>query len=1471
MRARVRDRPVDRERPGRGWHWVLTVTLVAVGSAWLAVAGGAWLRALAGIAGGEGVVPVLFVGLAVDHDADGVIDHLIEQVRRLEDGEYDLDLPTDRDDSVGQLATELGELAERLARRTERDPSFDDARRELYTITSDPELDDAEKLSRVLELGCDRLDVDCGLVSEIDPETDRYEVAWATGEDTLEVGTATDLSTTFCRKTITSDGILGIFDATREGWDDDPGCRERGVHCYIGGKIEVGGELHGTVCFFDSEPRAEPFSDAERTVVDLLARWISSAFERDEFDRQLRRKNRAVDAAPVGVTIATVEDDETRIEYVNRAFEELTGYEADEIRGRSYRFLRDGDTAPEHVAELRAAVETGDSTSVELRNYREDGEAYWNRVSIAPIDGGDPDTTQFVGFHQDITERKERERELERYRELVNAMRDSACIYDADGRFEVVGQALANFYGTTPEDLEGERSHLVERIREDADGDPYQELIDGQRDELRGEYESTYPEAGHAVVEYRMTRLTVDGEFGGVVAVARDVTERKERERQFRAIVENTIDPIYIKDREGNYQFVNEASTEFFGLARQEILGKDDGDLFDAASAASIREDDRTVLETGDSIVTERSVDVDGQEAVFLDNKYPFRDEDGEIVGTIGISRDITDRKENERELERYREFTDGILDTIDDVFYVLDRAGNLTRWNESLADVTGYDDAEMASMHAIDFFAEADRPDIEAAIDEVSETGRTRVDVALLTSDGTKIPYEFVATTLQTPDGEQSIAGIGRDVSEREEREAQLRERERELSTLMGNIPGMVYRCANDPNWPFEFVSEGCRAVTGYEPDEIEDGEVNWGEDVLDDDNDEIWDEVQRAVENRDPFQLTYRIEDADGDRRWLWEQGRGVFDDGGTLQALEGVVMDVTDQKRRELALQSLHDAARRLLGTETERDVTELVLEVAAEVVDTPAVGIYLLDSGTNTLEPTAFTDSFADLYDGPPAVAVGDADSLVWNTFVTETRTVVEHGDATDGTGLFDDGVRNGVLVPIGDHGVFVALSQDGRIDATTRQLVETLVATTEAALDRLDSEATLRERDAELEAQNERLRRQVGITEIIRSIDQSLIGASTHEEIERAVCERLVTDDTIGFAWIGTLDPDGESVTARQWAGEGESYLDEIAAGSASTPEPAWQAARTESPVVVENVVDDLQREGWRKPALAHGFHSAVAVPLVFDEYSYGVLAVYATEPGAFGDLERTVFAELGESIANSITAAKTRQALHAETLLELELRFVDADDLLARIASEADCRVAYEGLATIPDDDDRVFFVAHDTDPDAVRDVLDGLVSVTDTRLISDADGSLFEVTTAAPLVAAKLVSHGGRPQSITADHTGMDVVVDLPTGTDVRAFVEMLREDHPGVELVARRHVERSTHTRRELVTTLFETLTDRQREVLETAYLAGFFEQPRETTGEELAAMLGVSQPTVNRHLRLAQQRLMEQLFSTESGEIE
>lgn len=947
----------------------------------------------------------------------------------------------------------------------------------------------------------------------------------------------------------------------------------------------------------------------------------------------------------------------------------------------------------------------------------------------------------------------------------------------------------------------------------------------------------------------------------------------------------------------------------------------------------------------------------------------------------------------------RNRQFTDGILDALDDIVYVLDREGDFLRWNQVLQEVTGYSEAEIDSMQALDLFPETERDRIAEAVGDVFETGETRVESELLTKDGDRVAYEFIATRLEDPDGNPVLTGIGRDITERKERERQLRKRERELTTLMDNIPGIVYRTGNEHDWPFEFVSEGCREVIGYEPDALERGEVNWAEDVIVDESQELWETVQAAIESREPYRTTYRIKTADGNRRWIWEQGRGVFDDEGDLEWLEGVMLDITDQKEyeRELerttdfleetqqiarvggweldlstgpphdgdftdelyrihelpvgtemdmeegieyyhpddrdrvreaveraietgeryelearfitarnnhrwvrttgipvyedgeivklrgalqditetkeherALESLQETTRGLLGTETTHEVAQLVVERAQEFLDVPGIAIYLLDDETNQLEPLAFSSAFVDLCDQPEPVSIDRSDSVLWDAFVGDERTVVDTDDADD-SAVFTPAVERGLAVPVGDYGVFVFASATPTIDEKAHRLVGTLAATTEAALDRLESEHLLRERESELEVRNRRLRQQIQINNIIRSVHTSLIGSDSQAEIERTVCECLVEAEHVELAWIGAVDPDGNEIALRAWEGTGQEYLDELSRGLEDGTEPAVVTARSGEPTVVSNVVEGLTTEDWRQRALLRDFHSVVSVPLSFDEFSAGVLTVYASEPDTFGELERNVFTELGGSIANSILAVNTQQALHAEKLVELRIR-LGSDSFFTRITREAGCGIEYEGVASAGEDQSRLFFTTSGADPDTVLGVLDELVSVTEAVLVSESgDECLFEVIVTGETMPARIARYGARLGSLQGTGDEIEIVVDVPKTTEVREFLRMLDGEYSDVELLARRDVERSLQTRQRVLEYLLDRLTDRQLEVLRTAYYAGFFEWPRSSTGQEIAEMLDVSQPTVNRHLRLSQQRLLEGLFeesATEGG---
>jgi len=122
---------------------------------------------------------------------------------------------------------------------------------------------------------------------------------------------------------------------------------------------------------------------------------------------------------------------------------------------------------------------------------------------------------------------------------------------------------------------------------------------------------------------------------------------------------------------------------------------------------------------------------------------------------------------------------------------------------------------------------------------------------------------------------------------------ERRLEETRRQFRTLVANLPGMAYRCANERGRPMAFVSDGCAALTGYEGDDLVDGSVEYGDLIHPEDRERVWEGVRDAVAAREPFRLEYRIGTADGAEKRVWERGCGVFEDGEVV-ALEGFVTD-------------------------------------------------------------------------------------------------------------------------------------------------------------------------------------------------------------------------------------------------------------------------------------------------------------------------------------------------------------------------------------------------------------------------------------------------------------------------------------------------------------------------------------------------------------------------------------------------
>ena len=147
---------------------------------------------------------------------------------------------------------------------------------------------------------------------------------------------------------------------------------------------------------------------------------------RDVSDERARReeletKTRALDEAPVGITITDPALPDNPMVYVNDRFVGMTGYDRGDAVGVNCRFLQGADTDSEPVARLREAIDAEEPESVELLNYRKDGTPFWNRVSVAPIRDGDGSVSEWVGFQENITAFKQREAALQRQNERLDS------------------------------------------------------------------------------------------------------------------------------------------------------------------------------------------------------------------------------------------------------------------------------------------------------------------------------------------------------------------------------------------------------------------------------------------------------------------------------------------------------------------------------------------------------------------------------------------------------------------------------------------------------------------------------------------------------------------------------------------------------------------------------------------------------------------------------------------------------------------------------------------------------------------------------------------------------------------------------------------------------------------------------------------------------------------------------------------
>ena len=489
----------------------------------------------------------------------------------------------------------------------------------------------------------------------------------------------------------------------------------------------------------------------------------------------LRLFSAAVESAMDGIQIV---DFEGRIIFSNKAIEIIYGYTHEELKGKHVNDMNvDPDFAEKEI--LPSIQKTG-SWIGELMVKHKDGHHFpiWLNTSLVMNDEGNP--IAMVGVIRDITESREAEDKLRLFSRAVENAIDGIQIVGTDRKIIYSNEMVEKMYGYTQEELYEKSANEIMS----ADPDFEKKVIlpsiketgswSGETTGKRKD-DTTFP-----VWLSISTILGDDNKPMAMVSVIRDISDVKEVNERIVTLIDALPDVIYFKDTESRNLVVNQAFANLTGLKKEEVEGKTDKELLPPDLAEHCKKQDEEVMRGGKLMRYVEENAFHGKRLFQETIKVPLANERGVVTGLVGITRDITERKEAEIRLRENEERYHALFETANDAILLADmETGIILDANKKSEELFGMTALDLIGLHHTQLHPEKMAKEYRKGFEEsMLKEGSILPEMTIERKDGKVVPVEISEGVAQLKDRKVRI-GIFRDITERKQAETRLRESE--------------------------------------------------------------------------------------------------------------------------------------------------------------------------------------------------------------------------------------------------------------------------------------------------------------------------------------------------------------------------------------------------------------------------------------------------------------------------------------------------------------------------------------------------------------------------------------------------------------------------------------------------------------------------------------------------------------------